>query len=481
MRVGVGELRLPEGVSVINIFCEVARLRWRAGDRPMLCVSVNEKSSVKCDVVRRMVVLTVRNSLDLRSSKTSNDAQGDGSSVLCLAGDHSGRTVGAVTSERLLGLYDRATLAHIRSFGTTAAHADRINELCFSAAGILYSASSDGTLRAWDAVAANAGPSLELSAGAGNEVWSVHVDKGGWLLAAGTETSVMVWDVRHTAKSLVQYEVHTESVTAVRFHPSSSRLLTGSMDGLVCEIDVNVMEEDEAVVGIHNTESPVTAIGFYGPADVKSGGQTKSLAWALSSIDTVTLWDLGACERLQLFDELVAHRSADHLSNEPTAEGRPLGSAVSVGTTGTAQGRAASETTGVQLDYMAGCQWDEWSGRLLMMGGLCDGTAYIFALQDDHRLQVVHSLAAAASTSSPSSSAHRSASSSGHADRIRCFDYGRHSLITGAEDARICVSTWDGAEAAEVQEAHDPAGVGGPSSKKVKRSKDKDKLRVKPY
>ena len=43
------------------------------------------------------------------------------------------------------------------------------------------------------------------------------------------------------------------------------------------------------------------------------------------------------------------------------------------------------------------------------------------------------------------------------------------------------MSTWDGAEAAEVQEAHDPAGVGGPSSKKVKRSKDKDKLRVKPY
>ena len=405
-----------------------------------------------------VAALSVRSQCSVRAPSHSEQ---DSACVLCLTSDQTERKVAAVTSERLLGLYDRTTLQDVCSFGSAAAptHADRINELCFSPADILYSASSDGTVRAWDAGAANAGPSIELSTG-GNEVWSVDVD-GGWLLAAGTETAVMVWDVRRTATPVVQYEVHTESVTAVRFHPTSSgsHLLTGSMDGLVCEIDCNVLEEDDAVVGIHNTESPVTAIGFYGSADAKSVGRKKHLAWALSSIDTVTLWDLNAAEQLQHYDDLVAHRSADHL-DEATAAVR---------------GRPSSGTTGVTLDYVTGCQWDEWSGRLLMMGGLCNGSAYTFALQDDHRLQLVHTLAPASGTLAPSSK--------GHADRIRCFHYGRHSLITGAEDGRICASSWESADgdAAEATQATEPVGGAGPSSKKAKRPKDKDKLRAKPY
>ena len=46
-------------------------------------------------------------------------------------------------------------------------------------------------------------------------------------------------------------------------------LLSGSVDELMCEIDCTVTDEDEAVIGVHNTESPIAALGFYG-ADASS-------------------------------------------------------------------------------------------------------------------------------------------------------------------------------------------------------------------
>ena len=49
--------------------------------------------------------------------------------------------------------------------------------------------------------------------------------------------------------------------------------LSGSVDGLVCELDATVNEEDDAVFGIHNTGAPVSHLGFYG---APSGPSTHS-------------------------------------------------------------------------------------------------------------------------------------------------------------------------------------------------------------
>ena len=54
----------------------------------------------------------------------------------------------------------------------------------------------------------------------------------------GTETGVVVWDVRKTQAPFARYEVHTESVSQVRFQGAGSALLSGSLDGLICELDV---------------------------------------------------------------------------------------------------------------------------------------------------------------------------------------------------------------------------------------------------
>jgi len=43
-------------------------------------------------------------------------------------------------------------------------------------------------------------------------------------------------------------DFHTDDVTQTRFHPSSPHiLLTGSMDGLACAIDISQTDHDEAL------------------------------------------------------------------------------------------------------------------------------------------------------------------------------------------------------------------------------------------
>ena len=47
--------------------------------------------------------------------------------------------------------------------------------------------------------------------------WQRHALSEGQLLAAGTSSAVLVWDVRKPSSVLRRYEVHTEAVTQVRF------------------------------------------------------------------------------------------------------------------------------------------------------------------------------------------------------------------------------------------------------------------------
>ena len=94
----------------------------------------------------------------------TGSANDDPSYVLSLAGDPAGRMAAVAGSEFDLKLYDRATLSPIGSAGSPA-HEGRINEVCFgsTALPLLYSASSDGTLRGWDCSAGSAtAPALTL-------------------------------------------------------------------------------------------------------------------------------------------------------------------------------------------------------------------------------------------------------------------------------------------------------------------------------
>ena len=52
-------------------------------------------------------------------------------------------------------------------------------------------------------------------------------------------------------------------MTQVKFarHPSSSRLLTGSEDGLMCVFDTEVAGEEDALRSVMNAESSVSRVG----------------------------------------------------------------------------------------------------------------------------------------------------------------------------------------------------------------------------
>lgn len=408
--------------------------------------------------------------------------------ILALASDDDEKTLAAATNALALTLFDRSTLQPKRELSASA-HEARINELSFApqSSGLLYSASSDGTVRAWDAAspATQAQTTLTTASATGgvDEAWTLSAHAS--LLAAGTESAVVVWDVRKTQTPLVQYAIHTEAVTQVRFrHGHGARLLTGSVDELICEIDCTVTEEDEAVINILNAESPVTALGLFGDSTQPAGPQAtvRPYAWALSSVDTLSTWDLAASERLASYADLGGHTSADYLAADDG------GSAARVA--------AASAA----IEFVVGCHWDEPASRLLLLGGVRNGAAHLFEVPTEGMattlpgggLRLLRSLPRAGGAASGIAAA--SSAEVGDAS-IRCFHYGREGvLVTGAEDGVLCAWAAPGAGPGAAPRSAPPAtttSVASPSVEaaaapalqhtKASRATKKEEKRAKPY
>ena len=338
--------------------------------------------------------------------------------ILCMTqGESSTNTIAAATSALSISFIDPTTLQDVRA-ALTGTHADRINELGFMGPDVLYSASSDGTVKLWDAKQAANKPQAEFrdatathgtSGGTSGEIWTAASEGGSNLLAAGTESAVAVWDVRKAnAAPVARYEVHTEAVTQVRFKPAggSGILLSGSVDALLCEIDTRIADEDEAVLNVINTEGPVSSLGFY--------GTDLSRAWVLSSTDVVSTWDLAAGDCLGVRDNLVAHKADDFLLGE--ARSRERG----------ADGR-------LPIDFVVGVHWDAASSRLVLVGGDQGGAVHVFEI---------------GAATAPPTPLQSLKAGSGHVDAVRCFRFGAGlaSITTGGEDGRLC--SWVPAAAA---------------------------------
>lgn len=175
---------------------------------------------------------------------------GEPSYCLCLACDVPSQRLAAATSDLSIKLHDRQTMQFLSSLDTQG----RVNELCYGSlpAPVLCSASSDGLVRVWDARAINAKPSMTIQdPTVSEEIWSLDLGQT-HILATGTESAVVLWDARKPEAPLCRWEVHTEAVTQVRFAASDSShrsLFSGSVDGLICELDCSQTDEEEAVVG----------------------------------------------------------------------------------------------------------------------------------------------------------------------------------------------------------------------------------------
>ena len=90
----------------------------------------------------------------LLSANHNTGLEGDGTSVLCMSSDLVAENyLVTATSSRHLCVFDRATLKPLFSESAAAnpaVHESRINDLTFGGPKMVYSASSDGTVKLWD-------------------------------------------------------------------------------------------------------------------------------------------------------------------------------------------------------------------------------------------------------------------------------------------------------------------------------------------
>ncbi|KAI3449495.1 hypothetical protein Pfo_006160 [Paulownia fortunei] len=182
--------------------------------------------------------------------------------------------------------------------GECRGHSSTINQISFarpSAPHVLYSCSSDCTLRAWDSRSfqqvscINTGPSQEVfsfSFGGPDDN----------LLSAG----ILFWDWRTMKQTACLEESHTEDVTQVHFVPGHpSKLVSASVDGLMCLFDTSgAINDDDHLVSVFNVGTSIGKVGFFGEANQK--------LWCLTHIETLSVWDWNDARTEATFEDARA-------------------------------------------------------------------------------------------------------------------------------------------------------------------------------
>jgi len=91
--------------------------------------------------------------------------------------------------------------------------------------------------------------------------------------------------LRNPEKISVEFvESHNDDITQVQFHPTSpSKLLTGSTDGLICNFDLNVFNEDEELISVINSCSSINKAGYF--------GTNREYVYCLTHDETFSIWN----------------------------------------------------------------------------------------------------------------------------------------------------------------------------------------------
>jgi WD40 repeat protein len=129
-------------------------------------------------------------------------------------------------------------------------------------------------------------------------------------------------------------ESHGDDITQIKFHPTNpAKLMSASMDGLVCMYDLTTMDEDEAITFVANSKSSVHKIGYFGP--------DSEFMYCLNHMETFSLWTVdtngtGEAEVIQEFGDIR---------------------------------RVSKPEIGFSLDYAIDCQYDPVTQRLFLFTG----------------------------------------------------------------------------------------------------------------
>ncbi|KAF8936583.1 WD repeat-containing protein 89 [Dissophora ornata] len=298
-----------------------------------------------------------------------------------IAANNSNLIVSASNHE--IKLYNPATLTikNILKF-----HTHNITQIKAHGDNILMSSSKDGSIAVWD-LRTDAGPVQVFTTPAKDPLLSFDLNSSEQVLAAGTElieydANIHFFDARSNTSAIIKTysESHSDDITNVKFHPANpARLMTGSVDGLICQFDLTDMDEEEGLLVVSNTGASINKIGYFGP--------TSEYIYCLSHMETLSLWNSEDADAIHQFGDIRG---------------------------------VSNPALGLTLDYGIDCQYEAESGRLYLISGSNEGNINILHVKANS-LQLCQVL------------------SGGHSEIVRstCWDSKRGILFSGGEDARL--------------------------------------------
>jgi WD40 repeat protein len=206
------------------------------------------------------LIYTNKNSV--RSSPETNDCY-----AIDLTLNSTGNHVATLTSPSTIQLFDASTLKHVSSLASTSNSFDNndsstsltINSIQFAYVSphTLFASTSKNLVLVWDTRTPQQ-ETFQLNGCADEHKFlSVTCNNEDLLVAAGSElkgdenVAIAFWDLRAPInKQLLGYytESHSDDIIRVEFcRMNSTKLISGSTDGLVCLYDVSKSNEDDAL------------------------------------------------------------------------------------------------------------------------------------------------------------------------------------------------------------------------------------------
>ncbi|RIA89208.1 WD40-repeat-containing domain protein [Glomus cerebriforme] len=270
--------------------------------------------------------------------------------------------------------------------GKLTYHNDTITNLKIHKDHFLMSSSKDGRIAIWDLRTSNQDPSQIFIAKKREPLLSFDINISDTLLAAGTElvekdAKILFWDLRNPLSIRTEFvESHNDDITQVKFHPNNpSRLITGSVDGLICNFDLKNFNEDEELVGVINSGSSVNRVGYFGNAEY---------VYCLTHNETFSLWGAPEADLLCDFGDI----------------------------------RQNSVQSLVQIDYAIDCQFDSSTNRLYLFAGSNTGNISMIHV-NANELQLCQTF------------------NGGHSEIVRsiCWNPQTNIFLTGGEDSKLCL------------------------------------------
>ncbi|KAM8921282.1 WD repeat-containing protein 89 [Pelodytes ibericus] len=305
----------------------------------------------------------------------------------------SSQSVAILCSNKSIRLYNKETMTFLREYSE---HAGILSGVRFSHtnSNLLFSASSDGTVKSWDTRIRGTGTAQTFNGYPSNAFISFDISCNDLVICAGTEqveedAFLVFWDARSPSGKFaskdplgVYSESHNDDVTQIRFHPTNpSMVASGSTDGLVNVFDISKDNEDDALNATCNSDSSVNYVGW--------AGEDYNQIFCLTHDEGFYWWDL---DRLDTEEPITLSKVQD----------------------------MRAHLTACSMDYLIGGIYHKKGKSLFLVGGSHAGDLNLLNCNSDKvtHLKTLHG---------------------GHSATIRSFYWNVEddSLLTGGEDAQL--------------------------------------------